>query len=146
MKSEEIAAVPGAEKLIPFIEGELQYFRKRLRPIFFISSYQSSNASFIKELLPRHGEFRIHAKHKSAFKQSDLQELLLLEGVERLTLTGLKTATHLLPTANDARTRGFEVSVPEPCAIDADFAVHERAMLELQQPLLNCLTYPKKRV
>ena len=115
-------AVPGAEGLIRYVQGEVRYFRERGRPVIFACTVDGTGVvpTVIQELTPRTGERVIYKRAFSAFHDTDLAEILQSVGARRLTLTGVETNTSILLTAADALSRGLHVVVPEPCTCARD--------------------------
>lgn len=110
--------VPQALDIIPLVQGELQYFRERMRPIFFCNTVQAHSGSFgevIRELRPRTGEICIEKKYPDAFLHTDLFSILAKLKVKNLTIVGLSAPTSILLTAASALQHGYSVVVPETC-------------------------------
>jgi nicotinamidase-related amidase len=138
------AGLQAAGALIPYIQGELRYFRERGRPIVFAAQLshvgpdQDPNAElgpahFIEPLTPRPSEPIIKCKAASAFIETNLDALLGPLNVKRLTLVGVQTNTAILLTAADAIARGYEVVVPDPCVAAADPDDHTFALRQIRQ-------------
>ena len=128
-------AIPGAEALVPYIKGELTYFRERSRPVFFGTRAGEPSAIY-PELTPRPRELVLERESPSAFYGTDLEAQLREANVARLTLVGLETPTSVLLTAADALARGFQVIVPDPC-VAARNAEDHRASLRLIREVWN---------
>ncbi len=134
-----------AEKIMPFIRGEIKYFRERDRPVIFAhtqikgnlgpnNQLWSSSASFFK---PREREKIIEKKSPSAFLGTNLDETLKNMGIKRLILVGVATDTSILLTAADGIFRGYEVIVPETCVACSDQSNHEYAFKLIQETWKN---------
>jgi len=115
-----------AKKLIPLIQGEMQYFRERHRPVLYTSIGQSK---ILQELSPRPSEAVFNRPSHSAFFQTPLESILRELHVRKITLVGLYTHTSILLTVADALARNYEVIVPETCVYapyqhDHQYALH----------------------
>jgi nicotinamidase-related amidase len=129
-------ALPEAGGLIPYIQGELRYFRERGRPVIFICADQVDDVAptdFVEALTPRPAEPIVVQKAPNAFFDTRLQELLEPLEVGRLTLVGIKTNTEILLTAADAIARGYQVVVPDPCVAAADEDDHHFALRQIRE-------------
>jgi nicotinamidase-related amidase len=121
------SAIPGADELLPYIKGELTYFRERSRPVFF-AVQTSEESPLVRELTPRPREVVLERDAPSAFYGTDLEAQLKEANVARLTLVGLETCTSVLLTAADALARGFRVTVPDPCVAARNPDDHRAAL------------------
>jgi nicotinamidase-related amidase len=109
--------------IIPFLQGELQYFRDRMRPVIFCntSSYKpaSRKNSFGREVIqalsPRTGEICLSKTRPNAFFETDLLMTLSHLKVKTLTIVGAFSHTSVITTAASALDFGFSVVVPETC-------------------------------
>lgn len=128
-------AVPGAEHIVRFVQGELRYFRERGRPIFFACTTAPGGvrARVIQEVTPRSDEPTIEKTAPSAFFGTDLADTLKALKVRRLTLVGLETHTSVLLTAADAVARGFQVVVPDPCVCSGAPNDHAFALRQIRE-------------
>ena len=120
----------GASELVRYIEGELRYFRERDRPVIHLLTEVPGEPPdpIIDALTPRTGESVWHKPAASAFFETPLEPFIHRNGVRRLTLVGIGTATSILLTAADAYARGLGVVLPEPCLCDRDPDDHAFAM------------------
>lgn len=85
-------------------------------PVIYIQ--HSSNAFLIKgsegwqihpQLKPLEGEQIIHKRHPSAFKETELKELLDTKGIQKLVIAGLVTHGCVKATSLDALKHGYQV-------------------------------------
>ncbi len=120
--------INNATDIIPFIQGELQYFRDRMRPIIFCSTALSG--SIIRELSPRQGELCVEKKSYNAFLNTNLVNLLAKNNIQKITLVGLQLYDSILVTAASALELGFSVVVPETC-VASDNELDHIAALQL---------------
>lgn len=120
--------------LIRMISGEIDYFRRKGRPIlFFISKFLERSAlelekSIIASLAPRASDKVICKPSFSCFYNTELDVTLALLKVNKITLTGMQTHTSVLCTAIDAFSRGLEVATPQTCVYSRDHRKHELAL------------------
>jgi nicotinamidase-related amidase len=111
--------------IIPFIQGELQYFRERMRPVIFCSTTGSLDNNqkesdpfdfqIIQALSPRTGEICIKKRRPNAFFDTELINILKGLKVRNVTVVGVFSHTSVLLTAASALDYGFSVVVPETC-------------------------------
>lgn len=121
-------SVPGAKKIIPVIKKEIEKFRRKNQPIFYINDSHSpadseflvwpehciadsKGAEVVKALAPRKGDYVICKQRYSAFFATNLDFLLKDLGIKKLILAGLLTNICIFFTAADAYMRGYQVSV-----------------------------------
>jgi nicotinamidase-related amidase len=115
-----------SREIIPFIQGELQYFRDRMRPVIFCSKH--ANSEIIKELSPRTGELSIRKIGFNAFLHTDLAHFLRTQNISKLTLVGMQLHSSILLTAAAALEQNFAVVVPETCVWSDHEADHHAAL------------------
>ena len=129
--------------LIPYILGELRYFRERMRPVFFCNDIVVPphgvhpdealfRAEVVQELSPRTGEGCLHKTRPNAFFKTDLAVSLSKLNVEQLTIVGVSFADSVLLTAASALDNGIKVVVPETCVASDNERDHQAAMRLLQ--------------
>jgi nicotinamidase-related amidase len=142
-------SLPEAGGLIPYIQGELRYFRERGRPVIFVCQAPDASAGgefgdgdkggaisptdFVESLTPRPAEPIVPQKAANAFFKTELQALLEPLAVRRLTLVGIRTNTEILLTAADAIARGYQVVVPDPCVAAEDADDHAFALRQIRE-------------
>ncbi len=124
--------------IIPFVQGELQYFRERMRPVIFCNSEPDkasgpSNADSFRErviqaLSPRTGEICITKTRPSAFFNTNLLHALKTIKVSDLTIVGAFSHTSVIATTFSALDHGFSVVVPETCICAANPHDHAAAL------------------
>lgn len=132
------AYVSCAKPLVPFIQGEIQYFRERNRHVIFALTALEEKAPFARKdsqgaritcsLQPRPGEKVVEKSGPSAFMGTELYSILQEKGISRLTLVGVETHTSILLTAADALFRGYEVAVPETCVCSRKQTDHQMGL------------------
>lgn len=115
-----------SKEIIPFVQGELQYFRDRMRPVIFCSTTASGN--IIRELSPRRGEICIEKVRPNAFLNTNLGQILLDQKAQNLTIVGLQLYSSVLLTAAAALEQGFSVVVPETCVCSDHEQEHAAAL------------------
>lgn len=122
-----VANIEAAVEIVPYIRGELRYFRERDRPIFF-ALHRAEESKIVADLTPRDRENVMVRDAPSAFFGTLLEDALRENDVSRLTIVGLETCTSVLVTAADALARGFKVIVPDPCVAAKDPRDHRAAL------------------
>jgi nicotinamidase/pyrazinamidase len=135
MVQDHVDAVPGAQGIVRYVQGELRYFRERGRPVIFACTAPDllHPPQIIQELTPRSDERIMWKSAPSAFFDTDLGDSLRDLKVRRLTLVGLETHTSVLLTAADAVARGFQVVVPDPCVCATDLEDHRFALRQIRE-------------
>ena len=123
--------VPGASSIVRYVQGELRYFRERGRLVIFATNEGCS--AIIQELTPRSDEVILKKTAPSAFFGTKLDEILRQRPVRRVTLVGLETHTAVLLTAADGFSRGYSVTVPDPCVCARDPEAHAASFALLRQ-------------
>jgi nicotinamidase-related amidase len=123
----------GVADVLRYVQGELRYFRERDRLVVFsvaqVLAVEDSGPT-VKELTPRTHEVVVSRPSPSVFSTPMLHERFQEAGVKRVTLVGIGTAGVIAASAIDALTRGYRVTVPDPCV--CDFVVEDhRAALHL---------------
>jgi nicotinamidase-related amidase len=124
--------------IVPFLQGELQYFRERARPVVFcntkvLSPIPEDEADdfclkVIQALSPRTGEITLRKTRPNAFFATDLEKVLKSLKVKTLTIVGAFSHTSILMSASSALDYGFSVVVPETCVCASDSQDHAAAM------------------
>lgn len=135
----------GSERILPFIKGEIQYFRERGRLIVFVYTNKSSLAeensnersSSVINLKPQADDKIIYKKSPSSFYDTGLSEILDTMGIKRIMLSGVATDTSILLTAADAVFQGYKVTVPETCVFCKD-KENQEFSLKLIRETWNC--------
>lgn len=131
--------------IVPFIQGELQYFRERMRPVIFCNTlvdYETREegenfaTEVIQALSPRTGEVCLSKTRPNAFFRTDLADILLSLRVRNLTIVGAFSHTSVITTAACALERGLSVVVPETC-VCAPYPQDHAAALRLINRWLN---------
>ncbi len=116
--------IPGAKEIIPYILGELQYFRERMRPVIFCTTQwpktTDQRSEVIRELSPRSKEICINKARPNAFFNTELKAILDQMKVKNITLVGVPFHTSIVLTAASALDNGFSVVVPETCVCSAN--------------------------
>lgn len=130
MHADLVARSKNAQEIVRYIKGELKYFRERDRPIFFAKRQNLSE--LLPVLTPRRGEQIYTRTHDSAFKNTELLQMLNAHQIKRLTLVGLETHNAILATALDAKSNALQVVVPDPCVTSVDLNAHKEAWFHLR--------------
>ena len=98
----------------------------------------SWGAAPLDAFAPREGEVVVTHNCNSAFRRTDLEELLDARNVERLHVMGLATQFSVEHTVRDAVDIGYRVSVLGRCCASADPDAH-RASLKTMAMLADVL-------
>ncbi len=126
--------IPSSREIIPYILGELQYFRERMRPVIFCNTQWEQaelRSEVIRELSPRTKEICLNKSRPNAFYNTELKAILQQLKVKTLTIVGVPFHTSILLSAASALDNGFSVVVPETCVCSAseqDYAASLRIM------------------
>lgn len=115
-----------SKEIIPFVQGELQYFRDRMRPVIFCST--AENSKVIRELSPRAGDINIKKTRPNAFFNTELSNILDSLNIKIITIVGMPLHTSVLLTAAAAIDHGLSVVVPETCVCSIDEQDHVAAL------------------
>lgn len=126
----------GILDIIPYVQGELQYFRERMRPVIFCNSdlgHESGDdtpirSQVIQALLPRTGEISIKKSHQNAFHETDLANILTALKVSDLTIVGAFSHGSVIITAAAAIDHGYAVVIPETCIFGDNQPDHQAAL------------------
>ncbi len=133
--------IVGADLLIEAVSGEIDYFRKRDRPVVFMVPSvggvpQDELVSMLhRDIHPDHLDTILAFPSLSAFFGSGLEEYLSRNGIESVTIVGVRTHVEVLYTAAGATMRGLSVTVPEPCVGSEDPVYHRCALEQIQKVL-----------
>ena len=122
---------PQMKDALPYIYGELQYFRERGRPILHIGA-DASGEPAANGLTPRKSELLFPRTKKSALAP-DVIECLRSNAVKRITLIGFDVDGSLIATAAEAEKMGFQVTVPEPCVLFSEEGQKDAAFSQLRK-------------
>jgi nicotinamidase-related amidase len=126
----------GIVDIIPYVQGELQYFRERMRPVIFCNSELPNDAGdeslirsqVIQALSPRTGEISIKKTHHNAFYKTDLANILAALDVCDLTIVGAFSHESVIITAAAAIDHGYAVVIPETCILGDNQQDHQAAL------------------
>jgi len=88
----------------------------------------SEGAAFIDELAPAAGELVIHKHRYSAFKGTDLDQVLRARGVRTVVTTGVSTNVCVESTLRDAFETGYYVCIPSDATASWDMSLHEATL------------------
>lgn len=118
---------------IPYIQGELQYFRERMRQVLFCTttidpSEVGSTSNVIQQLGPRTGEIVIKKTRPNAFFETNLFSVLCGLKIKTITIVGAFSHNSVLTTTASALDYGFSVVVPETCIVQENAADHAAAL------------------
>lgn len=126
------------QDIIPFVQGELQYFRERTRQAIFCNTVDKRHSadadasinpsSVIQALSPRTGEICVSKTRPNAFFGTELLHILTTLKAKNLTIVGAYSHTSVLATAMSALDHGFSVVVPETCICAPDMNDHIAAL------------------
>ena len=133
----------------------LNTFRKAHKPIFHIQHLSTRpGASFFvadtpgaeihQSLQPRQGEAHIVKHFPSAFRDTDLRQILQMEGIDKLVICGAMTHMCIDTTVRAAFDLGFHCEViADACATrDLAFDDHRIAAADVQAAFMAALAMP----
>ena len=112
-------------------ESEASIFRKKL-PALNILKPNSEEISFLKELQPTSTEKIIEKKFASAFFQTNLYDLLKLQNIDSLIISGVTTSGCVRATALDSLQHNFFTTVVENCVGDRSNDAHQSNLVDLK--------------
>jgi nicotinamidase-related amidase len=133
------------EAMVPSLLKAIDLFSSRNLPIYYVyfalqpedeqfarfgDTYcieGTEGAEFIPEILPLRGQAIKKRKH-SAFFETELDDLLHLQQVSTLYLTGLQTQICIMTTAADASFRGYTTKVIEECVVSSQDTSKQQAL------------------
>lgn len=103
--------------ILPYVQGEIQYFRERGRPIIFCNSKREEGFGqhVIQALSPRSKEICLIKPGLNAFFNTDLFAILTELQIKTITIVGVFTNENVVATALSALDHGFSIVVPETC-------------------------------
>jgi nicotinamidase-related amidase len=127
-----------------FVQGELDYFRERGRPVIHVSTRSNragpggaaaapdrspaAGGEFDEQFAPRADELVIDKPRASAFDGTDLAARLAELDVGQVTLVGVETHGSVLATLIDAVGLGYQVVVPDTCVASSQPELHQAAL------------------
>ena len=112
-------------------ESEASIFRKKL-PALNILKPNTEEVSFLKELQPTSTEKIIEKKFASAFFQTNLYDLLKLQNIDSLIISGVTTSGCVRATALDSLQHNFLTTVVEDCVGDRNNDAHQSNLVDLK--------------
>ena len=112
-------------------ESEASIFRKKL-PALNILKPNSEEVSFLQELQPTSTEKIIEKKFASAFFQTNLCDLLKLQNIDSLIISGVTTSGCVRATALDSLQHNFLTTVVEDCVGDRNNDAHQSNLVDLK--------------
>ncbi len=83
---------------------------------------------FIDELMPGPGEIVIDKPGYSAFHQTDLQQILINRGIEKIIICGVTTEVCVHSTLRSAVDLGYSCSLASDACASADIRLHNAAL------------------
>ena len=119
-------------------KSEASIFRKKL-PALNILKPNSEEISFLKELHPTSTEKIIEKKFASAFFQTNLCDLLKLQNIDSLIISGVTTSGCVRATALDSLQHNFLTTVVEDCVGDRNNDAHQSNLVDLKVKYANVL-------
>ena len=112
-------------------EFEATIFRKKI-PALNILKPNSDEVSFLQELQPSSTEKVIEKKFASAFFQTNLCDLLKLQNIDSLIISGVTTSGCVRATALDSLQHNFLTTVVEDCVGDRNNDAHQSNLVDLK--------------
>lgn len=133
-------------RLIPFIQEKIAEARARGEPVIFLCDTHAEEdhpefklfkphglpgswgAAIISELAPQPRDYLVAKPRYSGFYDTDLEDILKKEQVDRLAITGVLTSICVLQTVLEAFHRGFQTVVYRDGVADIDPEAHAFAL------------------
>lgn len=136
--------------IIPFIRGRLAAFRKNDDLVVYLQDFHEKNdkefdrfpphcvsgtwgGEIIPELSPVAGDIIIPKSRFSGFYGTDLENVLIAAGIERVEVVGVCTSICVMDTVGGLANRGYEITVPQQGVADFDPEFHRFALKRMQQ-------------
>lgn len=123
--------------LLEAVAGEVSYFRSKQRPVVFTVSGTPDEAAgdllarIHPALSPDPLETVFAQPSLSAFHGTELERWLREQGVEAVTLVGVRTNVEVLFTAAGAVMRGLRLVVPAGCVAAEETDLHGFALQQI---------------
>ncbi|MBW2060186.1 MAG: cysteine hydrolase [Deltaproteobacteria bacterium] len=141
-----------ARKIIPTVKDLLEKLRQSDAIIIFpMDSHKPDDKEFemfaphciagtpgaalIPELEAKDGEYLVPKTRFSAFYGTNLENILKMEGVSEVHLSGVCTSICVMETVSDLRNRDYPVIVHEKAVADLDPESHEFALKRMKNIL-----------
>jgi nicotinamidase-related amidase len=138
-----------ARDILPAVQRLLEQHRREGSLIVFVAdSHPPGDAEFrlfpphclrgtpgaalLTQVQPRPGEPLVTKRRYSAFYGTDLEEILLREGVEEVHLCGLCTSICVMETCSDLRNRDLKAVVYRQAVADFDEQAHQFALQRME--------------
>lgn len=123
---------PATLEIVPLVQGELKYFRERMRLVIFVHTDMGEGHDFktqiIQSLSPRSKEIILSKKGPNAFFDTDLAKILHEHRIGSVAIVGAFSHTSVARTVASALDHGFSVVVPETCTCSRKPQDHQAAL------------------
>jgi|UniRef100_A0A7C3WI50 nicotinamidase-related amidase len=143
---------PAGREIIPFIQRKLEEARAAGNVIVFVCDAHAPDdrefelfgrhavkgtwgAEIIPELEMRPGDYKVEKTRYSSFYQTDLEDILQREQVERAEVVGVCTSICVMETVRDLADRGIAPVVYRDGVADFDSEAHAFALKRMAQIL-----------
>jgi nicotinamidase-related amidase len=124
----------------------VQHLSTRAGASFFVPD--TPGAEIHQSLLPQAGEAHIIKHFPSAFRATDLQQMLRMEGIDRLVICGAMTHMCIDTTVRAAFDLGYRCElIADACATrDLEFGERRVAAADVQAAFMAALAMPFSKV
>jgi nicotinamidase-related amidase len=140
----------GARKIVPFVSGKIEEFRREKQPVVFIcDSHRPDDPEF--QLFPPHcikgtpgariidalpvgqEDFIIEKTRYSAFYKTTLEQTLRKHRISRVQVVGVCTSICVMDTVGDLRDRDYPVIVYRDGVADFDPEAHRFSLGRMEK-------------
>jgi len=141
--------VPGAQKIVPAIQRELERARQAGDPVIFVCDAHdpddrefqrfpphavagSAGAEVIGHLAPLEGEMVVAKQRYSPFFNTELHDILVKHGVTEATVVGVCTHICVMETVAGLANRDIKVRVLQDAVADFDPELAQAALRRME--------------
>lgn len=147
-----------AQAAIACMAQAVQHARARGAPVLWVQHHSdelprdSDVWQWVPQLVPAHGEVRIHKAHNSSFEQTGLDDELARLNVSHVVLAGAATNWCIRATAYAALERGYDLTLlsdahsTESMTLDDGSVVDAATVVRDLNTTMTWLRYPGRRV
>ncbi len=131
----------GARKIIPYVKSLIENKKKEGAIIIFVADTHepddkefkmfpphcikgTKGAEIIPELKPEKGDYIVEKKSFSAFFETNLDEILRTENIDKIHLVGVCTSICIMETVSELCVRAYETYVHKNGVADFDREAH----------------------
>ena len=143
---------PSGREIIPFVARKAEEIRDQGGVVIFVCDAHAPDdrefrffaphavkgtwgAQIIEELPLKPGDYRVEKTRYSCFYQTDLEDILKREGVERVEVVGVCTSICVMETAKELFERDIPYTVYREGVADFDPEAHAFALKHMERVL-----------